>query len=425
MTVKNTSLNTFPSPAFCQYAYGSCSEKFTTSEHEQILFLYPSNPPVISSTIESAAKDLSKKYTNKSYITWKELRTEGKVVFCEICKAITSSSYIVCDITHLNFNVLFEIGFILGLGKPFIPVFDTSFGIVKNKLNKIGVLDTTGYKPFINSQNLVKIVEEGAPVMTHQRSANIDTFRPIYYLKTPLDTEGSLRLTSSLKKSWFRFRTYDPIERFRLPLHIAIREVDKSRAVISHLLSPDRGDIALIHNARCAFVSGLAMASQKKVLIIQEGKTEYPIDYRDLIREYGDVSQIKLVMDDFFRDLVETLQSPSKSVASAQRSVLEEIDIGDIAAENEIENLRSYFVRTGEFTVARKGHAQLVVGRKGSGKTALFYALRHQINPERRNVIVLDLKPEGYQFAKLQETIFHKFTPAVKQHTLIMFYCSS
>lgn len=418
MCAQNNSIKC-PGETFCQYSLNKCSETQPHCEKETILFLYPSHPTIISSTIDSAAEALSKKYPNKSYLTWKNLRTEGKVIFCEICKTVVSSSYLVCDITTLNFNVLFEIGYIYGLSKPFIPIFDVSFGTNKNMLDKIGLLDTVGYKEFTNSSEIISIVEAKATHITSQRSSQLDTFAPIYYLKTPLDTEGSLRVTSSLKKSWFRFRVYDPKERVRLPLSLAIREVDKSRAIIAHLLSPTRGEISLIHNARCAFVAGFAMASQKRVLLIQEGKIEHPIDYRDIIREYEDVSHINIIMNDFFRGVVETLQTPSQNVEAVQRSALEDIDIGDIAAENEIENLKTYYVRTGQFTDARKGHAQLVVGRKGSGKTALFYALRHHIAPHRQNVLVLDLKPEGYQFAKLRETIFNKFSSAVRQHTLI------
>jgi hypothetical protein len=409
---------TYPGQIFCQYAGGKCPETFSEPNQETILFLYPSKPQVISSTIEEAASSISAKNTNKSYITWRDLRTEGKTIFCGICKAIVSSSYLVCDITTLNFNLLFEIGYVFGLGKPFIPVFDTTYGHNKKMLAKIGLLDTIAYRTFLNSADLEEAVKGGAPVATLQRSSNIDTFRPIYYLKTPLDTGGSLRITSILKKSWFRFRVYDPNERSRLQLNWAIRDVDKSRAVVVHLLDPRRRQAAMIHNARCAFVAGLAMASQKRTLLIQEGKADHPIDYRELIRDYESPSHINVIMGEFFRSLVDTLQSPVKSVAAAQRSPLEDIDIGDVAAENEIENLRSYYVRTGQFATARKGHAQLVVGRKGTGKTALFYALRHQIGPERTTTLVLDLKPEGYQFANLHETILQKFTPAVRQHTL-------
>lgn len=409
--------NLYPGHIFCQYTACSCPEIFPAEYRDKVLFLYPSTSSIIASTIESAATLLSSKHTNKTYLTWRDLKTGGKVIFCEICKSIFSSSYLVCDITTLNFNLLFEIGYIYGLSKPLIPIFDTSFGESKNLLSKIGLLDTVGYIPFLNSQDLTTIVEDGVPDVTLQRSSQVDTFRPVFYLKTPLDTEGSVRITSSLKKSAFRFRVYDPKETFRLPMSRAIQEVDRSLAIIAHLLSPERRE-ALIHNARCAFVAGFAMASQKRVLLIQEGIFSQPIDYREIVREYEDLTQISVIMSDFLKEIVDALQSPVKVVESVQRSILEDIDMGDIAAENEIENLRSYYVRTGQFTAARKGHAQLVVGRKGSGKTALFYALRHHIGAERYGVLILDLKPEGYQFAKLRDMLLSKFSMAIKQHTL-------
>ena len=419
MTKKSDAMtNKNPGSIFCQYSSDSCLEHFPKINKEKVLFLYPSEPKLIASTIENAADTLTKKYSKKEFLTWKNIKTEGKIIFCQICKEIFSSSLVICDITTLNFNVLFEIGFIMGLSKTFIPIFDTSFGNNKLLLTKIGFLDTVGYKQFVNSEDLVKIIEDNVSEEKVHQSSTLDTFKPIYYIKSPIDTDGSLKITASLKKSWFRFRLFDPSEKARLSLNEAIREVDKSRAIVAHLLSPERGEVALIHNARCAFVAGIGMASQKRVLLIQEGKVIHPIDYRDIIKDYEDVNHINLIMDDFFRDLVETLQSPVKSIESVQRSILEDIDIGDTAAENEIENLKTYFIRTGEFTAARRGHAQLIIGRRGSGKTALFYSLRHHIGPERQSTLILDLKPEGYQFAKLNETLLEKFSPSIQQHTV-------
>jgi hypothetical protein len=407
---------------FCQYLSEGCSRPFYKYEEATYLFFYPSDPPLIASVIESAATTLSNKYTSKKYVTWKELKTEGQIIFCEICKAVEASNALVCDITNLNFNVLFEIGYIVGRNKPFLPIFDTSFSEPENQLKKIGLLDTTGYKPFTNSQDIISLVEAGIPSPTiAQNNMKIDFIRPLYYVKSPLATDESIKLTSILKKSWFNCRIFDPTEGIRLALNIAIKQVTASRAVILHLLSPERKE-ALTHNARCAFVAGLALASQKHTLLLQERTSAspitHPIDYRDIIKEYTHPNQIPMIMDDFFKELVQTVQPTIEGIASAKRSILEDLDLGDTEAESEIDNLRHYYLRTGEFTSARKGHAQLITGRKGSGKTALFYALRHYIGPEKRDVLILDLKPEGYQFAKLYDTILQKITPAIQEHTL-------
>ena len=100
---------------------------------------------------------------------------------------------------------------------------------------------------------------------------------------------------------------------------------------------------------------------------------------------------------------------------------LEKIDLGDLAAENEIVSLRSYFVPTAQYNEAKRGHARLVVGRKGAGKTAIFYGIRSAYKPSRSNV-VLDLKPEGHQFTKLREAILQHLPPGLQQHVLTAFW---
>ena len=104
-----------------------------------------------------------------------------------------------------------------------------------------------------------------------------------------------------------------------------------------------------------------------------------------------------------------------------KRKRLEKLDLGDTAAENEIVGLQSYFVPTGQFTQAKQGHARLVVGRKGTGKTAIFYEVRNSLGRNRSNVI-LDLKPEGHQFTKLREAVLSQLSPGLQEHTMTGFW---
>ncbi|MCK5347590.1 MAG: hypothetical protein KAR20_29475, partial [Candidatus Heimdallarchaeota archaeon] len=64
---------------------------------------------------------------------------------------------------------------------------------------------------------------------------------------------------------------------------------------------------------------------------------------------------------------------------------------------------------------------RLVIGRKGSGKTAIFYAVRNSLGFSK-NTTILDLKPEGHQFTKLRETILTNLSPGVQEHTLAAFW---
>jgi hypothetical protein len=243
---------------------------------------------------------------------------------------------------------------------------------------------------------------------------------PLYVLKGPVDTEGAVRLLSLIKKSYLGFRTHDPVETPRLSLHAARREVAGSLGVIAHLLSPNRA-AAHAHNALCAFVCGMAVAEQKPVLLLQEESVPQPIDYRDLVKTYRHPDQIEVLLRDVLHQVVERLQyDPSRKFAQPE-GLLRELDLGNIAAENEIRGLRDYFVATGRFAQVKQGHAQLVVGRKGSGKTAMFYGLRDAVK-RGREVLVLDMTPEGHQFTRLREAVLEGLTSGQQEYTLGAFW---
>jgi hypothetical protein len=331
------------------------------------------------------------------------------------------SKFVVADVTTLNFNLLFEIGFAIGLGIPVLPVRDTSILKDKRVFNELGLIDTLGYFDFKNSGELAKkLLADGQPPPLLPQTQSIDKERPLYLMKSPIQSEGMVRLMSSVKKSGLRFRSFDPRESARLSLHEAFKQVSSSLGVIVHLMSPMRSG-AVPHNGRCAFVAGLAMATGKRVLMLQETNIPQPIDYRDVVRCYDSPREIADILIPFIKSVVEMLQEVRFVPTSLPLTPLEKVDLGDLAAENEILALRSYFVPTGQYNEVKRGHARLVVGRKGAGKTAIFYGIREAYVRDRSR-LVLDLKPEGHQLMKLREAILTQLPPGVQQHVLTAFW---
>jgi hypothetical protein len=76
---------------------------------------------------------------------------------------------------------------------------------------------------------------------------------------------------------------------------------------------------------------------------------------------------------------------------------------------------------TDQYNRAVRGEVNLVVGKKGTGKTALWIQIRDRIRGDKRNVVV-DLKPEGYQLLKLKEDILSHLTQGASQHLLTAFW---
>ena len=95
--------------------------------------------------------------------------------------------------------------------------------------------------------------------------------------------------------------------------------------------------------------------------------------------------------------------------------------MGDPMAENEFQTLGRYYLPTHEFNQALRGEVNLVVGRKGTGKTALFSQVRDQLRRNRLNIVV-DLKPEGYQLIKLKEDVLNFLSGGAKAHLITAFW---
>ncbi len=353
-------------------------------------------------------------------MTWKDVDIGGRLIFCEICKTMRGAGTVFADVTTLNFNLLFEIGFCLGLGVTVRPIRDTNYAVDKRAFDELGVLDTVGYDDFVNSGKLADAVLKARDLIPMNTPKKTYRETPIYVLRGPVETEGAVRLFSALKKSPLRFRAYDPVETPRLSLSRARKQVQGSFGVIGHLLSPNR-EGALAHNALCALLCGMALAEQKPVLMLQEEGDEQPIDYRDIVQTYTSPDQIPHMLEESITQIIGRMQEVEPSTGPSPGGLLERLDLGDVAAENEIEGLREYYVPTGQFKLATQGHARLVIGRKGAGKTALFYAVRNAVKRGHAS-LVLDLKPEGHQFTRLREAVLEELTPGQQEYTIAAFW---
>jgi hypothetical protein len=421
--LQQSPVNLLIPPDYCQYANGPCDQTFDslTRSDSAVFFIYPSEPSTIASTIDGAIEALNRRRQGK-WLSWRHATLAGQIIFNDICKQMRSSSTIVADVTTLNFNVLFEIGFAIGLGLPVIPIRDTSFITDSKLFDDLAILSTLKYVDFTNSADLVTAVLAATPAAPlPEAKVEVQLDSPLYVLKGKIETEGVTRLMSTIKKSGLRFRTYDQIETPRLSLGDARRNVGKSAAVFSHLLAPDRTGAA-VHNALCALVCGLAMAQQKVVAMLQEGDAPLPIDYRDVVRSYSTPNSVRKLLAVPIQQTVEAMQKSSRLAKHRlPANLLEQLDLGDFAAENEIFPLEDYFVPTGQFIEAKQGHARLVVGRKGSGKTAIFYGVRRPLLRSHAN-LALDMRPEGPQFARLRDIVLDRMREGMREHTMVAFW---
>jgi len=384
-----------------------------------VFIAYPSFPEQIGLTIEESAKTYCGP-THLSFETWKQLDVPGRFIVEGIIEKIDSCDFFVADITWLNFNVNFEVGYAIGRSKRIVLILNNGLSPQTKDISQLGIYDTLGYQLYENSDQLVEYlnkITDTSPLTLPNYS--IDQSAPIYIMDTLYKTDASIRIMSKVKKSKIKFRSYDPKEQPRLSTLEAYRGVKQSIAVIINLIS-SRATDHYYNNLRGAFLAGLSYALEKETLILQEGDEPVPLDYRDFVSVYKHPHDVDIYINDLAPKVMEGFQSITGERESRPEGFLLNLDLGATAAENEMSNLGSYYVPTNEFNQALAGSVRLAVGRKGSGKTALFFQVRDQIRENKKNV-VLDLKPEGHQLKRFRDML-HLLGEAVQEHVASAFW---
>lgn len=382
---------------------------------------YPSNPPLIGATIESALATLADRFGMRDFHSWRETDVAGQFIANQILDQIEEHDCFIADITELNFNVTYEIGFAIAKNKPLLLIRHSPVSPSPPDLSELGLFDTLGYKHYQNSGELTELLRDLQSVRPLTApSMKLNTKAPVYLIEALYKTDSVTRIIARVKKARLFFRSFDPNEQPRLSAFEAIQHVAQSYGVLLHLLPSGIKD-ARIHNLRVAFLAGLATGMGKTLLILQDGDEPVPLDYRDLIVPYLHPAQIDEAIAEFASRVTEAWQAAVERPIALQRTFLETLTFGASSAENEFRELGYYYLEIDAFQRSLRREARVVLGRKGSGKTALFFQVRNHVRRNPTNV-VLDLKPEGYKLLKFKEVVLGLLEAGTVEHTLTAFW---
>jgi hypothetical protein len=382
-------------------------------------FAYAGNPPVIGQTIEAAVSKVN--LTNGNAVrSWKSLDIPGHFISEEVLSNIDKAEYLVADISVLNFNVTYEIAYAIGKNKRILIVKNSSIAESGLSINNVGIFDTLGYETYQNSSELANFINNSIPESPLNTLHKLNTRSPVYLLVGPHKTDYATQLMARVKKAKLMFRSFDPNEQPRLSAHEGIEQIAQSYGVIIPLLS-DNAVGSELNNMRAAFLAGLARGMNKPHSLLQFGDTPVPIDYRDFVKHCNHPKDIDLQVSELAASVAESFQKEVKISKVGNESFLQSLDLGASSAENEMRTLEGYYLQTDQFLKSIRGEANIVVGRKGSGKSAIFLQVRDEERAKIGN-IVLDLKPDGYKLIKFKEMILSFLEEGTFQHTIMAFW---
>ncbi|WP_208153354.1 hypothetical protein J4T90_12190 [Sinorhizobium medicae] len=353
---------------------------------------------------------------------WPQMEILGAHIADEVRTNLDSADVVIADVTVPNYNVYYEIGYAIGKGKSIAPVVNVAFADATKNLQLDGFFDTIGYSTYENTDQLIdKCKALPTTRLIDLYSKPLNTAQPLYLLDTVRKTDFRNAIVSSIKDAKVFYRSFDPIENPRFSTISAINEVTSSSGVVVPILG-DSIDDAQRHNLRAAFLAGLSQGVGRKTLLLQFGSVQagVPIDYRDFVSTFANEQDVVSHVTEFSLSALQATQEP-KLNRRVSRSKLQELSLGASAAENEFRLLENYFVETSEFVRTLRGEVSVVSGRKGSGKTAIFFMVRDTIRL-KKNTQVSDLKPESHQLSLFREELLKLISIGVFDHTLAAFW---
>ena len=384
---------------------------------QPIFYAFPQTPPALRETIESAIVDLKQHETIKrdrvTLNPWPALNITGKILVSQITNGIDNSNVVAFDLTYGNHNVAFELGYAIGKFKRIWISLNTGVEDASRSYKRryTGLLGA-GYAPYHNHQELAEAFLRDAPWTTLDETILSRTYQTrtprsadptLLYVKPPLDTDSVIAIGETIRQSVFAssFIVDDPNDNRGAGLDWYAETICDADAVLVHLLSNEDLD-SDHHNGKASFVAGLAHGLGKHVLMLARDPFECPADFESLLGVYNTAHESV----GRFETWAETREFPRRRAryrttndGQPRAGVdVRQLALGDHVAEHEGRRLDDYFVETETYAAAQRPGLSIIVGRRGSGKTATLIALEEAFRHNQK-VHVCAVSPVGYEVA--------------------------
>jgi hypothetical protein len=344
--------------------------------------------------------------------TWEQLEGASGFLIDDVLAEIDEADLVVFDVTDLNENVMFELGYAIGARRSVWLVRDPTFPDVEHRWKQMQTLTTVRYTPYTSSEDIRVEFLKARPdvrsdIIFDQTIGS--TLQPedelsVFYVRSFYDTDAARSITRRVHAEsdrGLRIIEADPRES-SYGLTWYAQQIYAASAVVVHFDDPGRAE-APIHNSRLALVSGLTHGMGKPLLMLAQVEYLAPVDYRDLLFVYRTVEVAASKTDTWLR---EKLAIAYERISEAHRrrsrlrlaTELKSLRLGEHVAENEEDVLDEYFVRTAEYEDALRSRTTVFVGRKGTGKSANALEATAELRRDRRQLVCL-IKPYAYELS--------------------------
>src|ERR1017187_5575887 len=175
---------------------------------------YPYAAKEVRETIDVTVASVKKLRPSLVLKPWEATDVVGRCLIDPILQTIDEAVFVVADISKLNFNVAYEIGFSIGRHKRVVLIRNRAIRADERLAMETGIFDTIGQHAYSNSDDLTKYLvalEDPTPLPLKQIIPNRNA--PVYIVAPRDKTEAEIRLFSRVKKeARLLYRLFDPEE---------------------------------------------------------------------------------------------------------------------------------------------------------------------------------------------------------------------
>lgn len=415
-------------------------------------FAFPSEPTDRKKIIETAILLVNEHANMNQFkiISWTKMDKSSSRIISNILESIKISDILIADISGLNPNVLFELGFAFGMGKKVLLFTQGNSTNEREKdISDIELISGLEIDSYENGEQLASKILSHMPEIFINREADIYKYgynpeinkkvsNRGFFLKGITNHPIGLAAETSFKSIYSNYAIDDWKEDISQNLMFYIKELEKASGVVA-LFVDKVWDESRKVNARFSFICGMALAMDRNVLMIGLPGFKSPFDYKDILVSPKDEEKSRQAILDRFKansesptvnqllpnsisqqkdtskDIHYSIQTDSVNISSLnsltnndnsilskedKEIILIDINIGNSIAENEEHELAEYFVKTGQYYSALSAKQAIIIGAKGSGKTASFYQIRDFLRNSNPKNLVCEIKPSDYKMER-------------------------
>lgn len=382
----------------------------------RVFYAYPANPRNVGETISATVDKLKAggalKQNNLSFRLWPDNAISGKSLVTTILSQIERDQIFACDLTYPNPNVSFELGYAIAKFKRIFASLNSSITDAEKEYRRLfSPLLGMGFTNYDNHEDLAESLLSDAPWKNLDQTLLNERYQQqtprlenptLLYIKPTNNSDSVIAIQEEFNRSRFAqsIITDDPHEYSSQPLEWYAEKILDADVVVVHLLSTDHNNHSF-HNTKASIVAGLAHGLGRPMIMLAHSPYQPPIDYEKWLVLHDTAEECIRKAKPWLGEVGENLthrraRRQLKGDPRSNQMDLRHLFLGDAVAEHESERLHEYFVETDSYNRALDDQLTILVGRRGTGKTAILYAIRSEMRKSARNHVTV-LKPIGYE----------------------------